>query len=88
MSRDSLGFGLTLASVLAPVMKSVDRMLQGFSQEALKNIVLCLVAGLFALVLRQTEPKRELIKVGVISYPPWLPLAICCLMATLLLMQI
>lgn len=87
MSRDSLSFGLTLASILAVVMKSVDRMLQGLSQEALKNIVLCSVAGLFiALVLRQTEPRREPVRMAGISYPPWLPLAIWCFIATLLLM--
>lgn len=87
MSRDSLGFEFALVGFLMPMMKAMNNVLQGFSQEVLKNIVLCMIAGAFiCLVFKRTEPRREPVNLAGINFPPWLPSAICCLVATMFLM--
>lgn len=89
MSRDSLSFKFALVGFLSPVLKRIDGVLQNCSQDTLVNIVLYLIASLFiGLVFKQTESRKEPVKVAGIEFPPWLPSAICCLCASFFLMQL
>lgn len=87
MNKNSLSFEFALVGFLLPVMKSIDHALDNFSPTTLKQIILCLSAGLFiTYVFKRTETRSNPVSVAGISFPPWLPPAFGCLFVTIFLM--
>lgn len=89
MTRESLGFEFALIGFLCNFLKLIDQNLDNLSQNTLKNIILYMVAASFiAFMLKQTETKSSPVKIVGVNFPPWLPSAICCFVATFFLMQL
>lgn len=89
MTRELLGFEFALIGFLWNFLKLIDQNLDNLSQNALKNIILYMVAAFFiAFMLKQTETRSSPVNIVGINFPPWLPSAICCFFATIFLMQL
>lgn len=85
-SRDYLGY-LTLSQFMASAMNPIQDALGRLSHDVLLYVVLITYLVLFvALVCRGQTKGQAPYSVGTMEVPPWLPVCIFCVLATLMLL--
>ena len=93
ISREYLGFCLTLSQVLAVIISTIQHVLAGLSYATLYYILLFYSVAItmltVVLIFRAQTKKDPNYKLGHVKIPPWIPPSIFCFaLAALLLLQV